>query len=263
MTDDARRLVGMLGLRDLVLAPPDARVGDLMDTDVFSARVDSDQEEVARLIREADLLAIPIVDSEDRLVGIVTVDDAMEVLVGLADVLAETVDLAGMPQVFALFAAIAFFLGFAPPTWIRRAWREPDLRNFLERSIHLPTVTDERRAVVEIQNAAAGAFGAAGASIGLAVPGRPILRYVNPEGEWIEYPDDAFIAGTAFASSAGWLRSMLPRPIRSMPTSTSGTSQRRSSPSRPSAPTSVRSASCRSMRIVRRSSSRTTCGCSS
>jgi magnesium transporter len=51
-----------------------------MDTDVFSARVDSDQEEVARLIREADLLAIPIVDSEDRLVGIVTVDDAMEVL---------------------------------------------------------------------------------------------------------------------------------------------------------------------------------------
>ena len=80
VTDDHRRLVGMLGLRDLVLAPPDARVGDLMDTDVFSARVDSDQEEVARLIREADLLAIPIVDSEDRLVGIVTVDDAMEVL---------------------------------------------------------------------------------------------------------------------------------------------------------------------------------------
>jgi magnesium transporter len=80
VTDDHRRLVGMLGLRDLVLAPSDARVGDLMDTDVFSARVDSDQEEVARLIREADLLAIPIVDSEDRLVGIVTVDDAMEVL---------------------------------------------------------------------------------------------------------------------------------------------------------------------------------------
>jgi magnesium transporter len=80
VTDDHRRLVGMLGLRDLVLAPPETRVGDLMDTDVFSARVDSDQEEVARLMREADLLAIPIVDSEDRLVGIVTVDDAMEVL---------------------------------------------------------------------------------------------------------------------------------------------------------------------------------------
>ena len=51
-----------------------------MDTDVYSARVDSDQEEVARLMREADLLALPIVDTEDRLVGIVTVDDAMEVL---------------------------------------------------------------------------------------------------------------------------------------------------------------------------------------
>ena len=51
-----------------------------MDTEVFSARVDADQEEAARLIREADLLALPIVDTEDRLVGIVTVDDAMEVL---------------------------------------------------------------------------------------------------------------------------------------------------------------------------------------
>ncbi len=80
VTDDRRRLVGALGLRDLVLAEPDASVGDLMDTAVFSARVDADQEVVARLIREADLLALPIVDHEDRLVGIVTVDDAMEVL---------------------------------------------------------------------------------------------------------------------------------------------------------------------------------------
>ena len=80
VTDDHRRLVGVLGLRDLVIADSDARVGDLMDTEVYSARVDSDQEHVARLMREADLLALPIVDSEDRLVGIVTVDDAMEVL---------------------------------------------------------------------------------------------------------------------------------------------------------------------------------------
>ena len=80
VTDDRRRLVGALGLRDLVLADADTLIGDLMDTDVFSARVDADQEEVARLIREADLLALPIVDTEDRLVGIVTVDDAMEVL---------------------------------------------------------------------------------------------------------------------------------------------------------------------------------------
>jgi magnesium transporter len=80
VTDDRRRLVGALGLKDLVLADPTTRIGDLMDPDVYSARVDTDQEEVARLMREADLLALPIVDTEDRLVGIVTVDDAMEVL---------------------------------------------------------------------------------------------------------------------------------------------------------------------------------------
>ena len=80
VTDGRRRLIGALGLRDLVLADPETTVGDLMDADVYSARVDTDQEEVARLMREADLLALPIVDSEDRLVGIVTVDDAMEVL---------------------------------------------------------------------------------------------------------------------------------------------------------------------------------------
>jgi magnesium transporter len=80
VTDDQRRLVGALGLRDLVLAEPEALVGDLMDREVYSARADADQEEVARLIREADLLALPIVDGEDRLVGVVTVDDAMEIL---------------------------------------------------------------------------------------------------------------------------------------------------------------------------------------
>ena len=80
MTDDARRLVGALGLRDLVLADPQDQVGELMDQDVYSASVDEDQEEVARLIQEANLLALPIVDTENRLVGIVTVDDAMHIL---------------------------------------------------------------------------------------------------------------------------------------------------------------------------------------
>lgn len=80
VTDDHRRLVGAMGLRDLVLADPGTKVGDLMDTDVYSARVDEDQEAVARLMLEADLLALPIVDAEGRLVGIVTVDDAMQIL---------------------------------------------------------------------------------------------------------------------------------------------------------------------------------------
>jgi magnesium transporter len=80
VTDEERRLVGVMGLRGLVLADPTALVAELMDTEVYSARVDEDQERVARLIQEADLLALPIVDTEQRLVGIVTVDDAMEVL---------------------------------------------------------------------------------------------------------------------------------------------------------------------------------------
>lgn len=80
VTDAKRRLVGAMGLRDLVLADPEMSIADLMDRDVYSARVDSDQEEVARLMLEADLLALPIVDTEDRLVGVVTVDDAMEIL---------------------------------------------------------------------------------------------------------------------------------------------------------------------------------------
>jgi magnesium transporter len=80
VTDNERRLVGAMGLRDLVLADPGTRVADLMDREVYSARVDEDQEAVARLMLEADLLALPIVDAEGRLVGIVTVDDAMQIL---------------------------------------------------------------------------------------------------------------------------------------------------------------------------------------
>ena len=82
VTDDQRHLIGAIGLRDVVMAEPDQRIGDLMETEteVYSARVDDDQEVVARLIGEADLLALPIVDTENRLVGIVTVDDAIEIL---------------------------------------------------------------------------------------------------------------------------------------------------------------------------------------
>ena len=120
------------------------------------------------------------------------------IVMAFVDVLVAAVDLNALTQFGALVAVIAFFIGFAPPAWIRRAWREPDLRRFLERSIHLAALGDERRALVEIQHAAATAFGAPGAAIGLAVEGRPVLRYVDSAGEWAEHPDDAFIAGRAF-----------------------------------------------------------------
>jgi len=101
-------------------------------------------------------------------------------------------------QVAALAAVLAFFLGFAPPSWIRRAWREPDLRVFLERSIYLMGVNDERRLIIELQQSAAAAFGATGASIGISDGERPVLRYDDGSGEWMELPEDAFIAGRAF-----------------------------------------------------------------
>ncbi|HEX7225453.1 MAG TPA: ATP-binding protein [Candidatus Limnocylindria bacterium] len=102
-------------------------------------------------------------------------------------------------QLGALVAVIAFFLGFAPPAWVRRAWREPDLRRFLERSAHLASVPDEREALTELQAAAAAAFGASGASVGLADHERHVIRYPSRNGGWVEHPDDAFIAGRAFS----------------------------------------------------------------
>jgi len=80
VTDDQRRLQGVVSLRELVLAPAATRVQDLMTTDVHSVHVTDDQEMAARLMQEADLLALPVLDSEDRLVGVITVDDAMEII---------------------------------------------------------------------------------------------------------------------------------------------------------------------------------------
>jgi signal transduction histidine kinase len=106
--------------------------------------------------------------------------------------------LGAVGQLGALGAVISFFLGFAPPAWIRRAWREPDLRLFLERSLHLIGVGDERQVIVQLQQSAATAFGATGASIGISDGTRPLLRYASTAGGWVEYPDDEFIAGWAF-----------------------------------------------------------------
>lgn len=80
VVDDARRLVGVVSLKDIVLADIDATVSELMTERVVSGRTDEDQEVVSLRLASNDLLALPVVDSEDRLVGIVTVDDAMRVL---------------------------------------------------------------------------------------------------------------------------------------------------------------------------------------
>lgn len=76
-----RRLIGVSSLRQVVLATPAARITELM-TEPISASAFTDREDAARLLQEADLLALPIVDAEERLVGVFTFDDAMEVLEG-------------------------------------------------------------------------------------------------------------------------------------------------------------------------------------
>lgn len=80
VTDASRHLTGMLSLRDLVTADPEQRLGDVMTREVVSVSTDTDQEEVARIIQRYDFLAVPVVDREERLVGIVTVDDIIDVI---------------------------------------------------------------------------------------------------------------------------------------------------------------------------------------
>ncbi|MCC5884647.1 MAG: magnesium transporter [Halomonas sp.] len=73
------KLAGTLSLRQLMVARPGAQVDDLMIKDVISVPVDEAQEEVARLVARYDMLAVPVIDHDERLVGIVTHDDAMDV----------------------------------------------------------------------------------------------------------------------------------------------------------------------------------------
>lgn len=77
--DPDGRLAGTLSLRQLMVARPGARVDDIMIRDVISTPVDELQEEVARVVARYDLLALPVLDADKRLVGIVTHDDAMDV----------------------------------------------------------------------------------------------------------------------------------------------------------------------------------------
>src|SRR5579864_4268170 len=80
IVDDEHHLVGVVSLRELVVAEASTRLKDLMDKDVIKVQTDTDQEEVARVIAKYDLLGVPVVDEENHLVGLVTVDDVIDVL---------------------------------------------------------------------------------------------------------------------------------------------------------------------------------------
>ncbi len=80
ITGELNQLLGIISLRDLILVSPDQQLGDIMATDIVYAYTDTDQEEVARLIQRYDLLALPIVDRGETLLGVVTVDDVIDIL---------------------------------------------------------------------------------------------------------------------------------------------------------------------------------------
>ena len=80
VTDNRRILKGFIELKDLIFSPQTELIENVMDTTIVSAQTLDDRESAASLISKYDLLALPVVDKEDRLVGIVTVDDAMDVI---------------------------------------------------------------------------------------------------------------------------------------------------------------------------------------
>ena len=80
VVDDKRKLLGVVSLRSIILAKPDMPVSELMEQNVVSVTTHEDQELVAQTFAKYNFTALPVVDSEDRLVGIVTVDDAIDVM---------------------------------------------------------------------------------------------------------------------------------------------------------------------------------------
>jgi magnesium transporter len=80
VVDERRHLVGVVSLRRLLLVSPETPLKRIMTADLLSVRVDTDQEEVARLVASYNLLAIPVVDEENKLVGVITVDDVIDVI---------------------------------------------------------------------------------------------------------------------------------------------------------------------------------------
>jgi magnesium transporter len=80
VVDARRHLVGVTSLRRLLLVSPETPLKRIMTPEVTSVRVDTDQEEVARQVASYNLLAVPVVDEENKLVGIVTVDDVIDVI---------------------------------------------------------------------------------------------------------------------------------------------------------------------------------------
>ena len=80
MIDDEKKLVGVISLRDLIVSDDEMMIGEIMNDRVVSVSVGEDQEEVARMMRDYNFLALPVIDFQHHLLGIITVDDIIDVM---------------------------------------------------------------------------------------------------------------------------------------------------------------------------------------
>ena len=80
VVDDDGKLVGVLSLRDLIVAENDAYIEDIMNERVISVNVADDQEDVAQVMRDYDFMAVPVIDYQEHLLGIITIDDILDVM---------------------------------------------------------------------------------------------------------------------------------------------------------------------------------------
>ena len=80
VTNDKRQLEGVVTLKELVTSDPSEKIENIIDEDIVSVRTSDDQEDVANVLKDRDIIAVPVVDSENRLVGVITIDDAMDVI---------------------------------------------------------------------------------------------------------------------------------------------------------------------------------------
>lgn len=128
VVDDLKRLVGVISLRQLVVVKPDTRLKQIMNPDLVSVQTSMDQEEVAKIVARYDILAVPVVDETGVLVGIVTVDDVIDIfrmeatedilkMAGVGDMFVETQTILGgirirLPWLFAscLGGILAFYV---------------------------------------------------------------------------------------------------------------------------------------------------------
>jgi magnesium transporter len=104
VVDAAHRLTGVVSLRQLVISPPDTRIGQIMTRQVISVPIEIDQEECARLIQRYNLIALPVVDEEGKLAGVITVDDLFDVVAEEAT--EDMFRMVGLPETESLFRPI-------------------------------------------------------------------------------------------------------------------------------------------------------------